>query len=78
MLPHGPRPIGKNRQVGLPRAVVEALHLDAGDGVWFVLAEELPGCAVMLPAEVTSDIWMKGWKEYLRDLAEADGEGLSD
>lgn len=66
MYPHGPRPVGQKSQVGIPPEVMAALHLEPNDKVWFVLADDLPGCAVMVPVEIVGRVWDAGWNAVFK------------
>lgn len=51
-MPHGPREIGKTRQISLPAELLEAVRLEVGDKVYVALADDPPGALLVLPLEL--------------------------
>jgi AbrB family looped-hinge helix DNA binding protein len=52
--PHGPRPIAKNGQVVVPKEVLRAADLKAGDSVYFIAGDDPPGTVLIVPVEIAT------------------------
>ena len=52
--PHGPHRIAKNGQVVIPREILHAASLEAGDAVYFQVNDELAGSILVVPMEVAT------------------------
>jgi antitoxin component of MazEF toxin-antitoxin module len=72
MLPHGPKPISKNRQIALPADLMDQVHLALGDQVYVAKAEDPEGALLILPVEIVS-----AWLDRGRRLEPAE-EALTD
>ena len=56
--PHGPIKISVNRQIALPKALVERVRLEPGDYVYVLQSDVEPSSLVVVPVErVTA--WMQ-------------------
>lgn len=82
--PHGPIRISANRQVALPKALMDRLHLQPGDTVYVLQSDSEPQGLTLVPVEQVSE-WVRlgraAERERARDPAERmqdDGEPLSD
>ena len=49
--PHGPIKISANRQIALPKALVERVRLQPGDSVYVLQSEVEPSSLVVVPVE---------------------------
>ncbi len=71
--PHGPIKISVNRQIALPKVLMDRLHLQPGDMVYVVLSESDPPGLVVVPVERVSE-WIRlgqaAEREQARETAE--------
>lgn len=56
--PHGPIKINANRQIALPKALTDRLHLRPGDMVYVLQSESEPRSLVVVPVERVSE-WIR-------------------
>jgi AbrB family looped-hinge helix DNA binding protein len=56
--PHGPIRIATNRQIVLPKALTDRLHLQPGDMVYVLLSDSEPRSLVIVPVERVSE-WVR-------------------
>jgi bifunctional DNA-binding transcriptional regulator/antitoxin component of YhaV-PrlF toxin-antitoxin module len=56
--PHGPIRIAANRQIVLPKALTDRLHLQAGDMVYALQSDSEPHSLVIVPVERVSE-WIR-------------------
>ena len=56
--PHGPIRIANNRQIVLPKALTDRLHLQAGDMVYALQSDSEPHSLVIVPVERVSE-WIR-------------------
>lgn len=54
--PHGPKEIAKNRQLALPKEVMEGARVHVGDMVYFQVQDDPPGSILLIPVGVVT-----GW-----------------
>lgn len=80
--PHGPIKIATNRQIVLPKALTDRLHLQPGDMVYALLSDSEPHSLVIVPVERVSE-WIRLGRaaetRQTRDQAERmpdDGQSL--
>ena len=57
-MPHGPRQITNNRQVSLPKELMDRAHLQPGDHVYLQWNDEMPGTLSIIPVEIVSE-WIR-------------------
>lgn len=68
--PHGPIKIAANRQIVLPKALTDRLHLQPGDMVYALQSDSEPRSLVIVPVERVS--------EWVRLGREAEGQRATD
>jgi AbrB family looped-hinge helix DNA binding protein len=56
--PHGPIKIAANRQIVLPKALTDRLHLQPGDMVYALQSDSEPQSLVIVPVERVSE-WIR-------------------
>jgi AbrB family looped-hinge helix DNA binding protein len=56
--PHGPIRIAANRQIVLPKALTDRLHLQPGDMVYVLQSDSEPQSLVIVPVERVSE-WIR-------------------
>lgn len=56
--PHGPIKINANRQIALPKALTDRLHLQPGDMVYVLLSDSEPHSLMVIPVERVSE-WIR-------------------
>ena len=56
--PYGPKEITKNRQVALPKDLMDRAHLEPYDKVYVAWNDALPGTLVVIPIEMVSE-WIR-------------------
>jgi hypothetical protein len=56
--PHGPIKISANRQIALPKALVERVRLEPGDYVYVLHSDVEPSSLVVVPVERVTE-WMQ-------------------
>jgi AbrB family looped-hinge helix DNA binding protein len=56
--PHGPIKIGPNRQIALPKALLDRLHLQPGDQVFVLQGDSDASALVIVPLERVSE-WIR-------------------
>jgi AbrB family looped-hinge helix DNA binding protein len=56
--PHGPIKIAANRQIVLPKALTDRLHLQPGDMVYALQSDTEPYSLVIVPVERVSE-WIR-------------------
>lgn len=56
--PHGPIKIAANRQIVLPKALTDRLHLQSGDMVYVLQSDSEPHSLVIVPVERVSE-WIR-------------------
>jgi len=56
--PHGPIRIAANRQIVLPKALTDRLHLHPGDMVYALQSDSEPHSLMMVPVERVSE-WIR-------------------
>lgn len=82
--PHGPIKIAANRQIVLPKALTDRLHLQPGDMVYVLQSDSEPHSLVIVPVERVSEWIRLGRAAESRQAADQaermqnDGESLSD
>ncbi|MHB1846255.1 MAG: AbrB/MazE/SpoVT family DNA-binding domain-containing protein [Deltaproteobacteria bacterium] len=64
--PHGPHKIATNGQVVVPKEVLNAAGLAAGDSVYLQVVEEPPGAVLIVPVKVASR-WFEVGKSATRE-----------
>lgn len=64
--PHGPHRIATNGQVALPKEVLAAAGLSAGDSVYLQAVDDPPGAVLIVPTEVAIE-----WFETGRTASES-------
>jgi AbrB family looped-hinge helix DNA binding protein len=67
--PHGPIKIGPNRQIALPKALLDRLHLQPGDQVFVLQSESEASGLVIVPLERVSE-WIRLGRAAERDPAQ--------
>jgi bifunctional DNA-binding transcriptional regulator/antitoxin component of YhaV-PrlF toxin-antitoxin module len=60
--PHGPIKIGANRQIALPKALMDRVRLDPGDQVYVLADDRDPGVLVVVPVERVTE-WLRLGRE---------------
>jgi AbrB family looped-hinge helix DNA binding protein len=60
--PHGPIKIGGNRQIALPKALTDRLKLEAGDQVYVLVDDRIPGALAVVPVERLTE-WVRMGRE---------------
>ena len=56
--PHGPIKISSNRQIALPKALMERIRLEPGDSVYVMQADRESGALVVVPVERVAE-WIR-------------------
>jgi antidote-toxin recognition MazE-like antitoxin len=56
--PYGPRQITPNRQVSLPKELMDRAHLRPGDQVYIQWNADLPGTLLVVPLEFVAE-WIR-------------------
>ncbi|MGQ0824220.1 MAG: AbrB/MazE/SpoVT family DNA-binding domain-containing protein [Actinomycetota bacterium] len=64
--PHGPHKVATNGQVVVPKDVLHAAGLSAGDLVYVQAVEDPPGAVLIVPVEVAAR-WFEAGKATDRD-----------
>jgi hypothetical protein len=60
--PYGPRQITLNRQVALPKELMDRAHLRPGDQVYLQWNDQLPGTILIIPVEIVAE-WIRVGRE---------------
>jgi len=60
--PHGPRQITLNRQVSLPKELMDRARLRPGDQVYLQWNDQLPGTILIIPVEIMAE-WIRVGRE---------------
>lgn len=71
--PHGPIRIAANRQIVLPKALTDRLHLEPGDMVYAIQSDSEPHSLVIVPVERVSE-WIRLGRAAERQRAEDPAE----
>ncbi|MFL0177035.1 MULTISPECIES: AbrB/MazE/SpoVT family DNA-binding domain-containing protein [Mycobacteriaceae] len=61
--PYGPTKISGNRQVALPKALMDRLNLRPEDSVYFLADERVQGALLVVPVERISE-WIRRGREH--------------
>ena len=75
--PHGPIKIGPNRQIALPKALLDRLHLQPGDHVFALQSDSEPDGLVIVPVERVSE-WIRLGRSAERQDARDPAERMQD
>ncbi len=75
--PHGPIKIAANRQIVLPKALTDRLHLQPGDMVYVLQSESEPYGLVIVPVERVSE-WIRLGRATERQQAVGQAERMQD
>lgn len=67
--PYGPIKISGNRQIALPKALMDRLNLRPEDSVYFLADERVQGALLVVPVERISE-WIRRGRE--REAADHD------
>lgn len=73
--PHGPIKINGNRQIALPKALMDRLNLQPEDSVYFLAEDSVQGALLVVPVERISE-WIRRGREREagdRDAVEHEG-----
>lgn len=73
--PHGPIKIGPNRQIALPKALLDRLHLQPGDQVFVLQSDSEPDGLVVVPLERVSE-WIRLGRAAERHVAQSPVERM--
>jgi bifunctional DNA-binding transcriptional regulator/antitoxin component of YhaV-PrlF toxin-antitoxin module len=65
-LTFGPARISANRQVALPKRLMDQLHLTTGDDLYFIPDDDVPSSFLVIPAEALSQ-WVDSGLDRARD-----------
>ncbi|MEJ3652034.1 AbrB/MazE/SpoVT family DNA-binding domain-containing protein [Actinomycetes bacterium KLBMP 9759] len=60
--PHGPIKISSNRQIALPKALMERVRLEPGDFVYVLQSDVEPSSLVVVPVEQVTE-WMRSGRQ---------------
>jgi bifunctional DNA-binding transcriptional regulator/antitoxin component of YhaV-PrlF toxin-antitoxin module len=60
--PHGPIKISTNRQIALPKALLDRLRLEPGDSVYVLQSDAEPEALMVVPVERLTE-WVRLGKE---------------
>jgi hypothetical protein len=60
--PYGPRQITLNRQLSVPKELMDRAHLRPGDQVYLQWNEQLPGTILIIPVEIIAE-WIHAGRE---------------
>lgn len=61
VLPSGPGKVGAKNQVSVPAEMLEAIGVQVGEDVVFVLNPDRPGTILIMPRSLMAEIFRKGW-----------------
>lgn len=75
--PHGPIKIAANRQIVLPKALTDRLHLQPGDMVYALQSDSEPHSLVIVPVERVSE-WVRLGREAERQDNAGQAERMDD
>ena len=75
--PHGPIKITANRQIALPKALMDRLHLQPGDMVYVLQSESEQHGLVVVPVERVSE-WVRLGRAAEREQARDPAERMQD
>lgn len=75
--PHGPIKIASNRQIVLPKALTDRLHLQSGDMVYVLQSDSEPQSLVIVPVERVSE-WIRLGRAAERRQAADEAERMQD
>jgi AbrB family looped-hinge helix DNA binding protein len=75
--PHGPIKISANRQIALPKALTDRLHLQPGDMVFVLQSDSEPHGLVIVPVERVSE-WIRLGRAAERQQAPDQAERMQD
>jgi AbrB family looped-hinge helix DNA binding protein len=75
--PHGPIKIAANRQIVLPKALTDRLHLQPGDMVYALQGDSEPHSLVIVPVERVSE-WIRLGREAESQRAADQAERMPD
>jgi AbrB family looped-hinge helix DNA binding protein len=75
--PHGPIKISANRQIALPKALTDRLHLQPGDMVFVLQSDSEPHGLVIVPVERVSE-WIRLGRAAERRQAPDQAERMQD
>lgn len=73
--PHGPTKINGNRQIAVPKALMDRLNLRPDDSVYFLADESVQGALLVVPVERISEWIRRGRAQEIgeRETIEHDG-----
>jgi AbrB family looped-hinge helix DNA binding protein len=57
-MPYGPRQITSNRQVAVPKELMDRAHIQPGDQVYLQWNDQQPGTILIIPVEIMSE-WIR-------------------
>lgn len=60
--PHGPIKLSANRQIALPKALIDRVRLQPGDFVYVLQSDVEPSSLVVVPVERVAE-WMRTGRE---------------
>lgn len=75
--PHGPIRISANRQIALPKALMDRLHLQPGDMVYVLQSDSEHQGLVVVPVERVSE-WVRLGRAAERERAQDPAERMQD
>lgn len=75
--PHGPIKISANRQIALPKALMDRLHLQPGDMVYVLQSDSEQLGLVVVPVERVSE-WVRLGRAVEQEQARAPAERMHD
>jgi AbrB family looped-hinge helix DNA binding protein len=75
--PHGPIKISANRQIALPKALMDRLHLQPGDMVYVLQSDSEQHGLVVVPVERVSE-WVRLGRAAERERARGPAERMQD
>jgi bifunctional DNA-binding transcriptional regulator/antitoxin component of YhaV-PrlF toxin-antitoxin module len=61
ILPSGPRKVGAKNQVAVPAEMLEAIGVQVGEEVVFVVNPDRRGTILIMPRALMAEIFRKGW-----------------
>jgi len=75
--PHGPIKISANRQIALPKALMDRLHLQPGDMVYVLQSDSEQHGLVVVPVERVSE-WVRLGRAAEHEQAQAPAERMNE
>lgn len=67
--PHGPIKISANRQIALPKALIDRVRLEPGDFVYVLQSDVEPSSLVVVPVERVTEWMQTGRRQDGRERA---------